>query len=152
MRPTPVFLLKSIIGTLKPHIDPTCLETAPPPGRGEPQGDVWEGIFPPLGLNGNRAAAGELPPGVVDDIDDGVLRCADCFFEIFDGRCGNCGRHFDLPGYGGVWDDEPSDDDAAISDDEPNFRAIGRQMGWLDAHLHDNDDDEEVPEEREMDE
>lgn len=70
------------------------------PGGGD--ADVWDGIFPP-----SRAHIQQDVPGVLEDNEDGVLRCVDCMYEIFDGACQGCGRIFDdLMHDGGFTDDE----------------------------------------------
>ncbi|KAG9031481.1 hypothetical protein FS837_002975 [Tulasnella sp. UAMH 9824] len=122
-RPTPVFIAKSVIGVAKPFFEPSALasenETRPVPiGLGANGGhppDAWVGIFPPLhraGEGGRHRHHDEDVDGVIEDAEDGVLRCVDCLYEIFDGVCAGCGRVFnDLQNDGGLTDEDEEDEE-----------------------------------------
>ena len=71
-RPNELFIIKDLvsISALAQNENPDPVDIR--------QGDLWEGIFGPLG---------DLPR--LKDEDDGVYRCAYCAGEIFDNRCTN---------------------------------------------------------------
>ncbi|KAF9198927.1 E3 ubiquitin ligase [Haplosporangium sp. Z 27] len=99
-------------------------------------GDIWKGLFKPLGLEGFRNT-------IMDD-DDGVRRCASCGWEVMGGVCTNCNALFSDAE---VSDDSQDHSDAAsepdqydshdsfINDDHIEYE------DWSDNHTSGDDDD-----------
>ncbi|KAF8982337.1 E3 ubiquitin ligase [Entomortierella lignicola] len=99
-------------------------------------GDIWKGLFKPLGLEGFRNT-------ILDD-DDGVRRCASCGWEVMGGVCTNCNTLFSDAE---VSDDSQDHSDAAsepdqydshdsfINDDHIEYE------DWSDNHTSGDDDD-----------
>ncbi|KAG8989757.1 hypothetical protein FRB90_002085 [Tulasnella sp. 427] len=137
-RPTPVFIVKSVIGIAKPFFEDSALasenEVRPVPivpgangaGRQQPP-DPWAGIFPAPrrpGEGGRHRHHDEDVDGVIEDEADGVLR-------IFN----------DLADDGGLTDDD-EDDDAdppyPYFNAEDYFPWFGEAEPW-----HEDDEDVE---------
>jgi len=98
-RPTPAFLVRAILSTVSPSLDPEAVESALPRGTtiipgGEPP-DPWQGIFPKENALGRANHPEAIHEGIIHDHEDGVIRCFECLYEIFDGVCQGCGRIFD---------------------------------------------------------
>lgn len=125
-----MFIVKNIITSLNTLLEPHD-EPAQPIAPG---GDVWHGIFPPITIR-----AGAHGPGVIEDEEDGVLRCEDCLYEIFDGACVHCGRVFNQLAHEGGYDE---------GDDDEELEEGLRVNVWAPAIWSDGSgDEEEDPEE-----
>ncbi|KAF9116705.1 hypothetical protein BGX27_000087 [Mortierella sp. AM989] len=103
--------------------------------RIQTNGDLWKGLFKPLGFEG-------LGNTIRDD-DDGVSRCASCGWEVRGGVCTNCSTLFSDVGESDDSQDhtdnasEPDQydsHDSFINDDEVEME------NWSDNSSSDNDD------------
>lgn len=137
-RPVASFILKSILGAAKPHFEDVEENNRPVPVAPGNNHDPWEGIFPPI----YRHRHYEPPDGVLDDEEDGVLRCRECFYEVWNGSCTGCGRVFDdLDHDGGLMNDALHDD--GDMDMRQPERQIHDDYGiWSDGSDSDEDDGE----------
>ncbi|KAG0053569.1 E3 ubiquitin ligase [Gryganskiella cystojenkinii] len=75
------------------------------------QGDLWEGIFKPLGLDG-------FGGNIIVDREDGVRRCASCGWEVRGGSCVNCRTLFSDVEEDSDQSQEDSDQDSEEEPDE----------------------------------
>ncbi|KAG8706932.1 hypothetical protein FRC08_000785 [Ceratobasidium sp. 394] len=85
-RPVEVFGLAPAAAALVGQSDPSA--AVPAFGPATSAADPWANLFPVAGGHPMR------------DEEDGVLRCPDCFHEVWDGECVRCGRLFSDAGSG----------------------------------------------------
>jgi Zinc finger, C3HC4 type (RING finger) len=150
-RPIAIYLVKSVVSSLAPSLDPSTfsrpsLVDGPKPAAGDlnndPSQDPWVGIFPaPRGIH----ALADHPGLIIDEQDGGVLRCAECLHEIFDGLCTGCGRTYDDAVAEAASDIEafrlyPFGSD---SDDEDHESAVSFAEAYEDSFIDDGEEDDE---------
>ncbi|KAG8895663.1 hypothetical protein FRB99_000394 [Tulasnella sp. 403] len=120
-----------------------------PTGPNQVPPDPWAGLFPTENIRfpayiAERAGAA----GVIVDEEDNVARCGDCFYEVYNGVCENCGRVFDgFHHEGGLTDEEDYED----GENNP----LGPVLHWgvpnLEDEYSEDDEDEDEEDEEEMD-
>ncbi|KAI7818220.1 hypothetical protein BC939DRAFT_298373 [Gamsiella multidivaricata] len=99
------------------------------------KGDLWQGIFRPLGLEGLN--------GTIVDNDDGVRRCVSCGWEVRNGICVNCSNLFS-----DVEDSDTSQDNTDL-DSEPD--AYDSHDSFINDDEVDNEDRSEIdPDENDL--
>jgi len=111
--PAPLFLAKNLAKLVSaPYLlDKTALRDGTvPPDAGQDHGsDPFSKYFPP-----------ERGEGPLRDEQDGVLRCPNCFHEIYNGECEGCGHvwdHDDELMDGGNWDFDDGSGSESESED-----------------------------------
>ena len=119
-RPIEIWAIKEMVANLvKSGLAQGFYSPSQDNASGPADADPWAGIFRPE--RGNQAVfpGGAYPAPVAHlmgqrDEEDGVYRCIDCFHEIMDGVCTECGRVY--PGHDPDLGSEYDDDDDSIQD------------------------------------
>ena len=134
-------------------IPPALREGAP--ASTETEGDPWNNIFPSTSVDRDRLRQLLVRQSLGDQdfSDGGIYRCVDCFHEIMDGVCTECGRVYHGHLGDGVMDAEDFSDEGGIDDDlgfmlglHPNLRYLDESDDdayGLPMNVHWTDDEQE---------
>ncbi|KAI0088247.1 hypothetical protein BDY19DRAFT_187981 [Irpex rosettiformis] len=161
-RPVEVWPVKDMVGNVvrsglaDPDSVPPALREGAPAGTGIEE-DPWSVIFPTMSVDKDRLRRliTHESFGNQDLMDEGIYRCVDCFHEIMDGVCSECGRvyHGHFGGTDVDVDVDDFSDEGGMDDDfgfalgfHPNLRYLdGSEDDFYGApmNVHWTDDEQE---------